>query len=127
MYFLTGSIRMDLAGVGGTKWMPEMPKEEKIEEELKTIDLIDNPVDRALTITGYLMRTQAFYDGNKRLAMLIGNKIMIGNGAGIISVEQEQINDFYKNLISFYETGNYEIIKDFLYENCIDGMNITRK
>ena len=122
-----GSLRMDPAGVGGTKWMPEMPKEEKIEEDLKTIGIIDNPVDRALTITGYLMRTQAFYDGNKRLAMLIGNKVMIENGAGIISVKQEQINDFYKHLISFYETGNYEIIKDFLYENCIDGMNITRK
>lgn len=122
-----GSIRMDPAGVGGTKWMPEMPKEEKIEEELKRILSIKDPIDRALTITGYLMRTQAFYDGNKRLAMLIGNKIMIGNGAGIISVKQEQINDFYKNLISFYETGDYEIIKDFLYENCIDGMNITRK
>ena len=122
-----GSFRMDPAGVGGTKWMPEMPKDDKIEEELQRILAVKDPIDCALTITGYLMRTQAFYDGNKRLAMLIGNKIMIGNGAGIISVRQEQINDFYKHLIPFYETGNYEIIKDFLYENCIDGMNITRE
>lgn len=65
MHFLTGSIRMDLAGVGGIKWMSEMPKEEKLDEELKAVLAIKEHIDRALTITGYMMRTQAFYNGNK--------------------------------------------------------------
>ena len=56
---------MDLAGVGGIKWMSEMPKEEKLDEELKAVLAIKEHIDRALTITGYMMRTQAFYNVNK--------------------------------------------------------------
>ena len=68
------------------------------------------------------MRLQLFYDGNKRIAMLIGNKIMIENGQGIISVAQKDIKEFYKLLVSYYETNDKTEIKQFLYDNCIDGM-----
>lgn len=70
------------------------------------------------------MGAQLFYDGNKRLAMLIGNKIMLSEGQGIISVKQKDIKEFYKLLIEFYETNNTSAIKQFLYNNCIDGMNL---
>lgn len=72
------------------------------------------------------MRAQLFYEGNKRLAMLIGNKIMIQYGRGIITVSQKDINEFYKLLIEFYETNNTYKIKEFLYNNCIDGMKFNR-
>lgn len=70
----------------------------------------------------YLMRLQLFYDGNKRISMLIGNKIMIENGQGILSVAQRDIKEFYSLLLLYYETGNKSDIKQFLYNNCIDGM-----
>lgn len=35
------------------------------------------------------MRRQIFIDGNKRVAMLFANKIMIENGWGIIMIAQE--------------------------------------
>ena len=71
----------------------------------------------------YLMRTQAFFDGNKRTAMMAGNQIMIQNGVGIISVPIEHQEKFREMLIKFYETDNMKELKEFLYENCIDGMN----
>lgn len=73
----------------------------------------------------YLMRAQLFYDGNKRIAMLIGNKIMIENGQGVISVSQKDIKTFYSLLIEYYETGKGEELKSFLYDNCVDGMTFS--
>jgi Fic family protein len=121
-----GSLRLDPAGIGGTDWIPAMPDKDLIEQNLTQLLSIKDPLERALTVTAYLMRTQAFYDGNKRIAMLIGNKIMISNGEGVISVKQRDIPAFYDTLITFYETGEYDAILQFLYENCIDGMNISK-
>ena len=94
-------------------------------EILKIAENQISPLDKALDMTLYLMRLQLFYDGNKRIAMLIGNKIMIENGEGIISVVQKDIKEFYKLLVSYYETNNKCEIKRFLYDNCIDGMMFT--
>ena len=71
------------------------------------------------------MRAQVFLDGNKRIAMLMGNKIMIENGQGIISVNQKDIKEFYSLLVTYYETNDGTKIKQFLYDNCIDGMNFS--
>ena len=74
----------------------------------------------------YLMRTQPFYDGNKRTAMMAGNQIMIQNGVGIISVPIKHQEKFRDMLIKFYETNDMSNIKAFLYENCIDGITFSK-
>lgn len=122
-----GSIRYDEVRIGGTEWIPEIPNKEKVNCEIIKIknDKISS-IDKALDMTLYLMRTQLFYDGNKRIAMLIGNKIMIENGQGIISVKQKDISEFYKLLVSYYESNEKSEIKQFLYDKCIDGMTFSR-
>lgn len=121
-----GILRRTEVRIGGTEWIPEIPDEEKVKHEiLKIAENQISPLDKALDMTLYLMRLQLFYDGNKRIAMLIGNKIMIENGEGIISVVQKDIKEFYKLLVSYYETNNKCEIKRFLYDNCIDGMMFT--
>ena len=118
-----GTFRRDEVRIGGTDWIPELPDEKKAESELGNIlESKTAPISKALDLTLYLMRAQLFYDGNKRIAMLIGNKLMIENGQGIISVAQKDIKDFYKLLVSYYETGDQADLKQFLYDNCIDGM-----
>lgn len=118
-----GVLRHEDVRIGGTDWIPDMPDEEKVScEILKLADSQISPLDKALDMTLYLMRLQLFYDGNKRIAMLIGNKIMIENGQGILSVAQRDIKEFYSLLLLYYETGNKSDIKQFLYNNCIDGM-----
>lgn len=71
------------------------------------------------------MRRQIFIDGNKRTSMMMANKEMIVNGCGIISIPNEHIKTFYELLIKFYETNDMERIKNFVYENCIDGMELS--
>ena len=121
-----GILRQDEVRIGGTDWTPELPDENKAESEIQYIlDSNTSPLDKALDMTLYIMRAQLFYDGNKRIAMLIGNKIMIENGQGILSVIQKDIKEFYKLLVSYYETNQNSELKQFLYDNCIDGMNFS--
>ena len=70
----------------------------------------------------YGMRNQLFWDGNKRTSTVCANKIMIENGAGIIKVPENKLEQFNTQLTEFYNTGNNVEIKDFIYENCIDGI-----
>ncbi|MDD6489634.1 MAG: cell filamentation protein Fic [Clostridia bacterium] len=111
--------------INGTDWCPELPNEQKIQDNLNGILKIDNPMDRALEIFLFCARGQFFYDGNKRLSTLITNKVMIENGIGVFSIPIKCHSEFYKLLIDFYETGSKTEIKKFLYDNCIDGVNMN--
>jgi len=64
-----------------------------------------------------------FLDGNKRTAMLAANQLMISSGCGIISVPVEKQREFRTLLIGFYESGDIDAIKTFVYDECIDGMD----
>ena len=69
-----------------------------------------------------LMRSQLFWDGNKRTSTICANKIMIENGCGIIKVPDNQLKDFTSLLSEFYSTNDKERIKQFIFDNCIDGI-----
>lgn len=121
-----GFIRRVPVSIGGTSWKPDMPIESQIKEEIAEINTIEEATDRAITMMLYLMRKQMFIDGNKRTSMLAGNKIMIANGCGIISVPIELQPEFTKLLVEFYESGNMETLKQFVYDNCIDGIDFRQ-
>ena len=63
-----------------------------------------------------------FLDGNKRVANLVANKEMIKNGQGIIAVPVEKIGEYFTKLIDYYETGDNNNLKKWVYDNCIDGV-----
>ncbi len=119
-----GEMRTFSVSMGGTNWKPNMPNKNEIDENLDIINKIENATDKALTMMLYLMRTQIFSDGNKRVASLIANQILIQNGAGILSIPVECLQEFRNKLIKYYETNNMEEIKQFLYDNCIDGIKL---
>ena len=123
---LAGILRTSDVNMGGTDWKPELPNREEIEKNMNDIFKIENVTDRALTMMLYLMRTQPFYDGNKRTAMMAGNQIMIQNGVGIISIPIKHQEKFRDMLIKFYETNDMSNIKAFLYDNCIDGIQFPK-
>ena len=105
----------------------KLPNKEEIEEQINIINGMENITDRAMTMMLYLMRTQPFYDGNKRTAMIVANQIMVQNGKGIISIPLEKQTTFREMLIDFYETNDMEKIKKFIYNNCIDGINFEKE
>ena len=129
---LVGSNLVDNAGnkrnynvsIGGTDYKPEIPDEKKVEKYINdTIsDSSKTITDRAITIMCYLMRTQFFNDGNKRTSMLFANKILIENGKGIISVSVDQDVEFGNKILEFYETNDNTKLKQFIYDECLDGI-----
>jgi prophage maintenance system killer protein len=103
-----------------------MPIESQIKEEIADVLEIEEPTERAITHMLSLMRKQMFLDGNKRTSMLAANQIMIANGCGIISIPIEHQPEFTRMLVGFYESGNMEEIKTFVYENGIDGIDFRQ-
>ena len=123
-----GKIRTTPVNIGGTSWKPQFPIESQIKEELG--GLLNQPLksktEAAIEIMLWIMRRQMFIDGNKRVAMLFANKIMIDNGCGIITISQENQPVFYEKLIKFYETGNNEDLKKWIYDTSIDGIDLNK-
>lgn len=125
--YLVENIRRFDISIPGTKWHPQIPVEYDIRNEMADILNIENTTDRAITLMLWSMRSQVFIGGNKRTAMMIANKEMISGGSGIISIPTEKIKSFYELLIEFYETNDMHKIKSFIYDNCIDGMEIEEQ
>jgi Fic family protein len=124
LVYNAGYIRTLPVSIGGTSWKPELPVEDNIKNQLLTLQGVENATERSIDIMLYIMRGQFFLDGNKRTAMLAANKEMIANGQGIISIPVEFIPQFTPLLIQYYETGETDTVKTFIYDNCIDGMNL---
>ena len=122
-----GRIRSTPVNIGGTKWKPEFPIESQIKEELEGLlnQSEKTKTETAIEIMLWIMRRQMFIDGNKRVAMLFANKIMIGNGCGIITISQENQPIFFEKLIKFYETGDNADLKQWIYDTSIDGIELN--
>ena len=87
---------------------------------------IENQTERAIKIMFWAMKSQLFWDGNKRTAMLVANKVMIENGCGIISVPIEKIEDFNIVLSDYYTNDTLNNAVEFIYNNCIDGIEFEK-
>ena len=122
-----GRIRTTPVNIGGTKWKPQFPIESQIKEELGELLNQENKTktEIAIEVMLYIMRRQMFIDGNKRVAMLFANKIMIDNGCGIITIAQDDQPTFYEKLIKFYESGDNEDLKWWIYKTSIDGIELS--
>lgn len=53
--------------------------------------------------------------------MTLANKILIAAGAGFLTIKDRHMEQFNK-LLDYYNTGESEQLKDFLYENTIQGI-----
>ena len=117
-----GELRKGGVQITGTNYIPEIPNEEKVKNEISQILKIENPTERSIEYMLYGMRSQLFWDGNKRTSTICANKIMIENGCGIIKVPDNKLEEFTVLLSEFYTTNNKEKLKQFIFENCIDGI-----
>ena len=117
-----GEFRDKGVGITGTSCRPKLPSECDYDEELKEILSNKNKLERCIDLFCWLQRSQMFLDGNKRVANLVANKEMIKNGRGIIAVPVEEIGNYLTKLIEYFESGDNTKLKEWLYENCIDGV-----
>lgn len=119
LFNYAGEIRTIPVQIGGTTWEPEMPHTGIIMDSIKQIEQIDDIELRALKYFCYIARTQMFIDGNKRVAQLMANKVLIENDIGIFQIPIEKLEEFRGMLIEFYETGDDIKIIGFMKEYCI--------
>ena len=117
-----GEFRDKGVGITGTSWRPKLPSECDYDKELKEILSNKNKLERCIDLFCWIQRSQMFLDGKKLVANLVANKEMIKNGQGIIAVPVEEIGNYLTKLIEYYESGDNTKLKEWLYENCIDGV-----
>lgn len=121
-----GKLRTGSVGISGTDYEPPIPNKEKTREELKNILSTSNAsaTDKALEAFVWGTRGQFFWDGNKRTSLMLANKILVSSGSGIMTITDKYMEQFNTILLNYYNTGKSEELKQFLYENAIQGMTI---
>lgn len=118
-YFNAGKLRSVPVSIGGTKWKPELPIESVVVEQLNDILVEPNVYERAINVLLFVTKKQLFIDGNKRTSVIFANHILISNGAGLIVIPEDDVLEYKKLLIAYYETDRIEEIKQFLYDRCL--------
>ena len=117
-----GTLRTGKVGISGTDYIPQIPNKEEVENQIANINSIECVTKRAIKYMLYGMRAQLFWDGNKRTSIICANKILISNEKGIITVKDENLNEFNILLTDFYSTNKDEKIFKFIYDKCIFGL-----
>lgn len=120
-----GKLRTGTVGISGTDYTPPVPAWDTAERELNDIMNKDTTsTEKALNAFVWGARGQLFWDGNKRTSMTLANKILISAGAGILTITDSYMEQFNIRLLDYYNTGESEPLKQFMYENAIQGINI---
>ena len=118
-----GKLRTGSVGISGTDYLPPVPVEDQTRAELEAILAADiSTTAKALEVFVWGARGQFFWDGNKRTSMTLANKILIAAGAGFLTITDKHMEQFNTLLVEYYNTGDSEALKDFLYENTIQGI-----
>lgn len=117
-----GVLRTGKVGISGTDYIPEIPNKEVVIEKISEINKIESATKRAIEYMLYGARSQLFWDGNKRTSIILANKILINNGKGVLTIKDAYLNEFNTLLTEFYNTNDSRKIEQFLYDNCIFGI-----
>lgn len=120
-----GVVRNGNVGIHGVNYKPSIPVEEDVASQLQLIlsDEHYSTTYRALKYMYYAMRTQIFWDGNKRTAIISANYILLLNGNGILHIDESHLERWNELLSEFYETNNDEKIIEWTYKHCIFGID----
>ncbi|MBQ3516016.1 MAG: Fic family protein [Lachnospiraceae bacterium] len=114
-----GRIRGIPVQIGGTSYVPPLPIETVVIERIEEIRKQDKePIEIAIELCMYCMKTQVFKDGNKRASVIFANHYLIAQGSGFLVIPEKEVPEFKKLLIEYYEGAPPEMIGVFLREKC---------
>ncbi|ATZ17661.1 Fic family protein [Mesoplasma melaleucae] len=104
-----GSFRNKNIFVKGVKKEFKFLSEERIDEKLnKLLSQANNSEEIALHLLLFIITQQVFFDGNKRTAFLIANKILLENFYKFILLDETNIDKFNLLLNDLYNNFKYE-------------------
>ena len=114
-----GRIRGVPVTIGGTSYVPPMPVETVVRENLEELLNADLPaIDKAISLFLFCMKTQIFNDGNKRAAVIYANHYLISHAGGLLVIPEKEVPEFKQLLVRYYEGKDQGEIRDFLKNRC---------
>ena len=119
-----GKLRTGSVAISGTDYMPPVPQETAVRAELATITADTSATEKALNAFCWGTRGQLFWDSNKRTSLTLANKILLQAGAGVLTIRDQNMEQFNETLLNYYNTAKAEPLKAFLYENAIQGLEL---
>lgn len=120
-----GKLRTGSVSISGTDYMPPVPQESAVRQELNEIlNANTTATEKALAAFCWGTRGQLFWDGNKRTSLTLANKILLQAGAGMLTISPQNMEQFNEVLLYYYNTAAAAPLKDFLYENAIQGIEL---
>lgn len=114
-----GRVRNVPVTIGGSSYVPPIPIESVVKENIERIVLSEKePIDIAIELCLYCMKTQIFIDGNKRASVIFANHYLISHGQGFLVIPEKEVPEFKMLLVKYYEGENPDIIREFLKTKC---------
>ncbi len=108
------NIRVRRVGITGTNYRPidnEFQIREALEQTCNLVNSRTNIFEKALLVLVLLSYIQAFNDGNKRVARIVSNAILIAHHYCPISFRTVDSVDYKKAMLLFYEQNNLSAFK----------------
>lgn len=122
-----GILRSKAVGITGTTYSP--PKEadeikDRFEQILSRQHAYTNPMERAVFLHCNIARLQPFIDGNKRTSRFLESIVLMNNDIiPVYSAKDEDLLNYRKGLIHFYETEDYSFYADYFLDRQIQRIN----
>lgn len=114
-----GRIRGVPVTIGGSSYVPPLPNELDVKDSIREIvEADDEPVNIAVKLCLYCMKTQMFLDGNKRAAVIFANHYLIAHGGGLLIIPEKEVPEFKRLLVRYYEGEDIVVIGTFMKERC---------
>lgn len=114
-----GKVRNVPVTIGGSSYVPPIPIESVVKENIDNIVLSSKePIDIAIELCLYCMKTQIFIDGNKRASVIFASQYLIAHGQGFLVIPEKEVPQFKILLVKYYEGEDIAIISKFLKEKC---------
>lgn len=116
-----GRLRGVPVAIGGTSYTPPLPIEADVKDKIAFIIAETeqgNEIKTAIQLCLYCMKTQIFNDGNKRASIILANHYLISHGQGLLVIPEQEVPQFKKFLIDYYEDKIENEIISFMKEKC---------
>ena len=108
-----GRIRGVPVTIGGTSYVPPLP----IEQLEDILQIKAEPIDVAIQLCLYRMKTQIFNDGSNRAAVIFSSHYLIAKGGGLLVIPESHVPEFKRLLVSDYGGRDDGSISTFMREN----------
>ncbi len=123
-----GVLRTGNVGISGCSYKPPIPIKEKVEGAVRRIlSSYNSSTEKALELFCFITYNQLFWDGNKRTALTAANKLLLDNGCGMLTITDDNMQQFNELLLNMYKNGDKESLKKFLYDNAVIGIDLISR